>query len=90
MIRVDYNGLVADVREEHLAQALDELRGMNRAEGKAFMASVKRALDASLKIVTAGKPLSEEQMQDTANDICLWFAHETLAGRAERYRAAVQ
>ena len=31
-----------------------------------------------------------QQLQDVANDIGIWFAGETLAGRAEQYKAMVQ
>lgn len=34
--------------------------------------------------------ISPQQLQDVANDIGTWFAGETLAGRAEQYKAMVQ
>ena len=90
MPRVSYNGLIADVREEDLQDALASLTQCSRKERRQILASVRKALDGALRAVEAGEELSAQQMQDAANDIGLWFAGEVLAGRAEQYRVEMQ
>jgi len=91
MPRVSYNGLIADVREEDLAAGIAELSGCSRQERKHILKSVEKALDHALKLSTGGRSaFSEQQLRDIANDIGLWFAGEVIAGRAERYKVAVQ
>lgn len=91
MPRVDYNGLIADVREEDLEAGIADLAGCSRNERKQILKSVEKALDRVLKLSAAEREkLSSKQLQDVANDIGIWFAGETLAGRAEQYKAAVQ
>ena len=84
MIRVDYQGLVADIREEDLKDGLAILGRETPAGRKQIMDSVEAALQGILKRVQRGKSLSPKQLQDTANDIGLWFANEVLEGRAEQ------
>ncbi len=90
MIRVDYNGLVADIREEDLEAGLNSLKQESAAGRKQIMSSVEAALKDISKQLKAGKPLTPKQQQDTANDIGIWFANEVLEGRAEQYKKAVQ
>ncbi|MBN8531343.1 MAG: hypothetical protein J0L97_05720 [Alphaproteobacteria bacterium] len=90
MPRVSYNGLVADVREEDLEAAIAHLSTCPRAERKAILASVKKALGRAVRLMETGSPFPEALLRDTANDIGLWFAGEVLAGRAEQYRVNMQ
>lgn len=91
MPRVSYNGLIADVREEDLEAGIASLRQCSRQERKQILKSVEKALDQTLRFTAGGKAtLSEQQRQDIANDIGIWFAGEVLAGRAEQYKRAVQ
>lgn len=87
MPRVSYNGLIADVRDEDLEEGIAYLRQCSRSERKQILKSVEKALNQALKL--KGE-LSEQQRQDTANDIGIWLAGEILAGRAEHYKMAVQ
>ncbi|MDE3016591.1 MAG: hypothetical protein KGI29_06710 [Pseudomonadota bacterium] len=91
MPRVDYNGLIADVRDQDLEEGMAYLKACSRQERKQILKSVEKTLDQALKLTASGKTdLSEQQRRDIANDIGIWFAGETLAGRAERYKQAVQ
>jgi len=91
MPRVDYNGLIADVREEDLEAGIDSLRQYSRQERKQILRSVEKELDKALKLTASGKTdLSEQQRRDIANDIGIWFAGEVLAGRVEQYKTLVQ
>ena len=90
MPKVNYNGFVADVREESLKEGIACLSQCTRAERKQILGSVKKALDKALRFAAAGdKEFSERQLQDIANDIGIWFAGEVLAGRAEEYKSSV-
>ena len=90
MPKVDYNGLIADVLEDHLESCVVHLSQCSRAERRQILGSVKKALKDACRAVDEGIPLSEKQMQNIADDIGIWFAGETLAGRAEQYKAMVQ
>ena len=90
MPTVSYNGLVADVREEDLSQGMALLTECSRAERKYILASVKRALSKAMCLVAEQHNFTDQEKQDIANDIGIWFAGETLAGRAEEYRATLQ
>jgi hypothetical protein len=91
MSRVSYNGLIADVRDEDLEAGIADLSTCSRNERKQILKSVEKALDQVLKMTPAQhENLSPQQLQDVANDIGIWFAGETLAGRAEQYKAMVQ
>ncbi len=91
MRRVSYNGLIVDVREEDLQDGISCLSQCSRNERRQILASVKKALDKALRLPEEEQQaLSEQQRQDIANDIGLWFAGEVLAGRAEQYKVAVQ
>lgn len=91
MPRVSYKGLIADVREEDLEAGIADLAGCPRHERKQILRSVEKALDRVLKLSVAEREkLSPRQLQDAANDIGIWFAGETLAGRAEQYKTTMQ
>lgn len=91
MPRVSYNGLIADVRDEDLEAGIADLSACSRNERKQILKSVEKALDRVLQMTPAQREnLSPQQLQDVANDIGIWFAGETLAGRAEQYKAMVQ
>ncbi len=91
MPRVSYNGLIADVRDEDLEAGIADLAICSRNERKQILKSVEKALDRVLKMTPAQREkLSPQQLQDVANDIGIWFAGETLAGRADQYKAMVQ
>jgi hypothetical protein len=91
MPRVSYNGLIADVRDEDLEAGIADLAACSRNERKQILKSVEKALDRVLKMTPAQREkLSTQQLQNVANDIGIWFAGETLAGRAEQYKAMLQ
>jgi hypothetical protein len=90
VIKVSYNGLIADVREEDLNEGIAILSQSSRAERKHILASVRKALDKALRLAARQHDFTDQERQDLANDIGLWFAGETLAGRAEQYRAPLQ
>jgi hypothetical protein len=91
MPRVDYNGLIADLREEDLQEGVAFLSQCTSAERMQILASVRKSLDEGLHFVKTGKDnFSEQQLRNIANDIGIWFAGEILAGRAEKYKTPVQ
>jgi|GEM_PF-2244600 len=91
MPRVSYNGLIADVLDEHLEEGIAILSQESRNGRRQILASVERALDKALRRSHLGREaFSEQELRDIANDICLWFAGEVIAGRAERYKVEVQ
>lgn len=91
MPRVSYNGLIADVLDAHLEEAVAHFSICPRNERKAVLKSVVKSLDRVVRMTEAQKAaLTPEQLQNIADDIGLWFAGEVVAGRAEQYRAAVQ
>lgn len=89
MHRVDYNGLVADVLEEHLQEGIRSLSECSRAERRQILHSVEKALDAAQTRLKAGQPLSEQDRQNIADDIGLWFADQVMRGKADDYKVAV-
>lgn len=91
MPRVSYNGLIADVVDAHLEEAVAHFSQCPRNERKAVLKSVMKALDRAVQMTEAQRAqLTPQQLQDIANDIGLWFAGEVVAGRAEQYKQAVQ
>ncbi len=91
MIRVNYNGLIADIRDEELEAGLAELSQCSRSERRRIMHSVQKELEKSMKLTDSGRvAFTEQQLKDTANDIGLWFANEVIEGRAENYKVKVQ
>ncbi|MES2984705.1 MAG: hypothetical protein V4735_05920 [Pseudomonadota bacterium] len=88
---MSYNGLVVDVLDAHLEEAVAHFSSCSRNERKAVLKSVAKALDRVVRMTEAQKAaLTPEQMQNVADDVGLWFAGEVVAGRAEQYKAAVQ
>ena len=85
--RVSYNGLIADIKKEHLDEQIEYLKHCNRPERKAILKSVEKCLATALK---KGARMSPQELQDICNDIGVWFANEVFEGRAERYKVAVQ
>ena len=91
MPRVVYNGLIADILELHLSEAVAHFSNCPRNERKAVLKSVVKSLDRAVVMTEAQRAmLTPEQLQDIANDIGLWFAGEVVAGRSELYKVAVQ
>lgn len=90
MIRVDYNGLIADIREEDLEAGLQALRNETPEGREKIMASVEAALTGIMEKLKNGQPITQTEQQNTANDIGIWFANEVLEGRAGQYKKAVQ
>ena len=91
MPRVSYSGLVVDVLDTHLEEAVAHFSGCPRNERKAVLKSVVKALDRMVRMTEAQKAaLTPEQMQNIADDVGLWFAGEVVAGRAEQYKVEIQ
>jgi ClpP class serine protease len=90
MIRVNYNGLIVDIQEEDLKEVLAFLSSESPPSRKKIVQSVETTLQKILSLVEKGKPLSKQAMQNTSNDVGIWFANETLEGRAEQYKAMMQ
>jgi len=91
MPRVSYNGLIADVLESHLEEAVAHFVICTRNERKAVLKSVVKSLDRVVRMTQTEKSaLTPKQLQNIADDIGLWFAGEVVAGRAEQYKVAVQ
>ena len=91
MPRVSYNGLIVDVLDSHLEEAVTHFSTCPRNERKAVLKSVVKSLDHVVRMSAAQKAaLTPEQMQNIADDVGLWFAGEVVAGRAEQYKVAVQ
>ena len=90
MIRVSYNGLIADIRDNDLKDAISFLSSESESVRKQILQSVVSALDKVLGKLEKNEKISSKEMQDTANDICLWFANETIEGRAEQYKQQIQ
>lgn len=90
MKRVNYNGLIVDIRDEDLKEAIAVLSSESTNARLQIVKSADDALKKVMKTVEEHKPLSPKTLQNTANDICIWFANETLEGRAEQYRATIQ
>lgn len=90
MIRVSYNGLIADIRDADLKDAIASLSSEPENIRKQILQSVLAALVRILVKLEKNQKISVKEMQDTANDICLWFANETIEGRAEQYKQQVQ
>lgn len=91
MPRVSYNGLIADVVDTHLEEAIAHFSQCPRNERKAVLKSVVKALDRVVRMPEAQRAqMTPQQLQDIANDIGLWFAGEVVAGRVEQYKMAIQ
>lgn len=91
MPRVSYNGLIVDVLDSHLEEAVAHFSSCPRNERKAVLKSVVKTLDRVVRMTAAQRAaLTSEQMQNVADDVGLWFAGEVVAGRAERYKVEVQ
>jgi len=90
MIRVNYNSLIVDIHDEDFKEGIAFLSSESASSRMQILKSVDNALRKVLIMVEKGKTLSPQILQHTANDICIWFANETLEGRAEEYKAMVQ
>ncbi len=91
MPRVSYNGLVVDVLDAHLEEAVAHFSSCPRNERKAVLKSVVKALDRVVRMTEAqNAALTPEQMQNVADDVGLRFAGEVVAGRAEQYKVEIQ
>jgi ClpP class serine protease len=90
MIKVDYNGLVADIHDQDLKDGIAVLSSESPESRKQILKSVENSLNEVIKKVKRQEPLSSQLLTDTANDIGLWFANEILEGRAEQYKTPIQ
>jgi len=91
MLKINYNGLIADMREEDLEAGIAYLSQCGRGERRQILRSAEEALDRVLRLPSDERnAFSEQQLQHIANDIGIWFVGEVLAGRAEQYGTAVQ
>ena len=90
MKRVNYNGLIVDIREEDLQKAINILSCETTSGRSQILKSVDNSLQKVLKMVKEKKPISPQILKNTANDICIWFANEAMEGRAEKYRTTLQ
>ncbi len=90
MVRVNYNGLIVDIRDEDLKEGIAFLSFESASSRAQIIKSVDSALNKILEKVEKGKALSTQDLQNTSNDIGIWFANETLEGRAEKYKVMMQ
>jgi hypothetical protein len=89
--RVDYKGIIADILEPHLQDAVDILQAESATGREAIIQSVTRALDEMLEIIAKNpQKITEQMRRNTANDIGLWFANEIIEGRADNYKTSIQ
>lgn len=87
MIRVNYNGLIVDIKDEHLKEGIEIISAKSPTERHELMDSVEACLAEVLELLEAGKPITEKMKRNTADDVGLWFSNEVVEGRAEQYRA---
>lgn len=71
MIRVNYNGLIVDIRDEDLKEGIAFLSSESANARAQILKSADNVLKKVLIMVEKGKTLSPQLLQNTANDICI-------------------
>lgn len=91
MPRVSYKGLVVDVLDQHLDDMIKKIRADSRSKRRHLAASVKRELEKAVLRLQAGQTnFSQQERENIADDVGLWFALEVIAGRHEQYGVKLQ
>lgn len=88
IVRISYHGMIADATWPEIRDVVNMLEDMPDAERKARMASVVSCLDRIRK-----KPVdsvTEQEKQNTASDVAIWFANEIVEGRMDEYKVKLQ
>ena len=83
MIRAEYKGLVADIRNEDLRDALIFLHNESDKGRAAIMQGVLHALNEVIFYANSNKKIAPKTLHNAANDICIWYANEIIEGRIE-------
>ena len=83
--RVRYQNVVANMHEHHLQEGMAILRAQSDADRAETVARVVRELANFQRRSRSGEAVSEEEIQNAADDIGIWWASERLAGRGDQH-----
>ena len=79
--------ILAHARSHHLREMLALIHRKSEEENESILESVRECITRSTRIVRAGGHVPVQLVQDLADDVCIWFAYEIVAGRGREHFA---